>query len=131
MNAPSLHETLHTLAQRLPERVRVEDLTREWGLTMLEVFVRGDGDQLGWHGVLSVGENGERSFPEDLIWLETALRQECDARGWHWQLGCGRAEVGDWDRLRAVVNWYDLPGGTPAHALAVAVLRWIEGQEAR
>lgn len=126
MTAPTLPDTLRALHQHLPERVREADLTEQWGLIMLEAFVQGDGDQLGWHSVYSIGELGDHTFPESLVYLETALRQECEARGWHWQLGCGRAEVGDWDRLRVTVNWYDLPGGTPAHALALAVLRWIE-----
>ncbi|MFT2721645.1 hypothetical protein ACMT4L_16765 [Deinococcus sp. A31D244] len=129
MTAPTLPETLARLAQLLPERVREVDLTEQWGMTMLEVYVRGDGDQLGWRGIYSMGEAGNHSFPEDLIWLETALRQECVARGWHWQVGIGRAEVGDWDRRRVTVSWCDLPGGTPAHALAVAVVRWLDSEK--
>lgn len=111
MTAPSLPDTLRALAQHLPERVPYA------GQTVTQVVYAGAKRQV---------RPGE---PESLVWLEYALREECVERGWHWQVGCGRAEVGDWDRRHVAVKWHDLPNGTSAHALAVAVLRWIESGE--
>lgn len=108
MTVPSLPDTLRALHQRLPGRVTYA------GQAVTQVLYAGAKRQV------RVDE------PESLVWLEMALREECDARGWHWDVGCGSAEVGDWDRLRVTVRWHDLPGGTPAYALAVAALRWIE-----
>lgn len=124
MTAPNLPVTLARLAQLLPERVRAEmagDESEAW-------VYRYEARRRGWH---TVWWGGDRPAPHNIDALEMALREECDARGWHWQVGAGRSEVGDWDRRRVTVGWHDLPGGTPAYALAVAVLRWIEREALR
>lgn len=111
MTAPTLPETLTRLAKLLPERVPYA------GQAVTQVRYAGAKRQV------------RPDEPESLVWLETALREECDARGWHWEIGCGHAEVGDGDRRRVMVSWRDLPDGTYPHALAVAVVRWITSEE--
>ncbi|GAQ23944.1 hypothetical protein DEIGR_400077 [Deinococcus grandis] len=130
MTAPSLPETLRALHRHLPERIREADLTEQWGLIMLEAFVQGDGDQLGWHGVYSIGELGDHSFPESLVYLETALRQECQARGWMWRTWAGLPGHGFGAEVERRVFAQPFQGlsDTPAHALALALLGALGGE---
>ncbi|WP_407543755.1 hypothetical protein Q0M94_28540 (plasmid) [Deinococcus radiomollis] len=133
MTAPTLPDTLRALSERLPERFRTDDgafqvhlpITRAGRLNHWETLFYQDEDGSGW----------ELDDLSSLPMWEWALREEIEARGWLWGVESGHFSHGYQVVLKTrppvFASSTELAvayAPTPAHALALALLRALDAE---
>ena len=133
---PTLPETLARLAERVPERVRIDPDVAAPGLDIACVYFAGH-----WHVTWELRPEGLHDFQDGLssCLLRAALEEEIEARGWT----CRQESRpgGSSSRHHAYVYLLARPLGeasytpthhgradSPAHALALALLSALEAQ---